>query len=160
MKTILHVLIAGIIFGLGTSSCEKSDPDSEKILETNLLQSEEKYHRLLQSRSAKSEAGDFMITHIQRRANILTISVTGGCAAEDFFVVWDGSIMLSSPGQVNLVLHTASGTDCGTDHTFDIAVNLSKVMGARDPADFIFNVANGSAKQNLSLNPDGSVVSF
>ncbi|MCH5685519.1 hypothetical protein LWM68_15400 [Niabella sp. W65] len=88
---------------------------------------------------------------------MLTITVKGGCNQDDFHVVWDGSIMFSSPGQINLVLNNKSQEDCGLEKQFDINVDLSKVVGKYDAKDFIFNVANGSKKQDKSLNPNGSV---
>jgi len=101
--------------------------------------------------------GDFNIEDIKRNGNMLTITVKGGCGQDDFHVVWDRSIMFSSPGQINLVLNNKSQEDCGLEKQFDINVDLSKVVGKYDAKDFIFNVANNSKKQDKSLNPNGSI---
>ncbi|ULT39903.1 hypothetical protein KRR40_34205 [Niabella defluvii] len=153
MKTNLIYAAFALLFCFAITSCEKSDSNPETILENNLLRSAEKYAELVEKRND----GDFNIEDIKRNGNMLTITVKGGCNQDDFHVVWDGSIMFSSPGQINLVLNNKSQEDCGLEKQFDINVDLSKVVGKYDAKDFIFNVANGSKKQDKSLNPNGSV---
>lgn len=142
-----------MLFCFAITSCEKSDSNPETVLENNLLRSAEKYAELVEKRND----GDFNIEDIKRNGNMLTITVKGGCNQDDFHVVWDGSIMFSSPGQINLVLNNKSQEDCGLEKQFDINVDPSKVVGKYDAKDFLFNVANGSKKQDKSLNPNGSV---
>ena len=153
MKTNLIYAAFALLFCFAITSCEKSDNNSETVLENNLLRSAEKYAELVEKRND----GDFNIEDIKRNGNMLTIKVKGGCNQDDFHVVWDGSIMFSNPGQINLVLNNKSQEDCGLEKQFDINVDLSKVVGKYDAKDFIFNVANGSKKQDKSLNPNGSV---
>lgn len=153
MKTNLIYTAFALLFCFAITSCEKSDNNPETVLENNLLRSAEKYAELVEKRND----GDFNIEDIKRNGNMLTITVKGGCNQDDFHVVWDGSIMFSSPGQINLVLNNKSQEDCGLEKQFDINVDLSKVVGKYDAKDFIFNVANGSKKQDKSLNPNGSV---
>ncbi len=153
MKTNLIYAAFALLFCFAITSCEKSDNNPETVLENNLLRSVEKYAKLVEKRND----GDFNIEDIKRNGNMLTITVKGGCNQDDFHVVWDGSIMFSSPGQINLALNNKSQEDCGLEKQFDINVDLSKVVGKYDAKDFIFNVANGSKKQDKSLNPNGSV---
>lgn len=153
MKTNLIYAAFALLFCFAITSCEKSDNNPETVLENNLLRSAEKYAELVEKRND----GDFNIEDIKRNGNMLTITVKGGCDQDDFHVVWDGSIMYSNPGQINLVLNNKSQEDCGLEKQFDINVNLSKVVGKYDAKDFIFNVANGSKKQDKSLNPNGSI---
>ena len=153
MKTNLIYAAFALLFCFSVTSCEKSDNNPEKVLENNLLRSAEKYAELVDKRND----GDFNIEDIKRDGNVLTITVKGGCNQDDFHVVWDGSIMFSSPGQIHLVLNNKSQEDCGLIKQFDINVDLSKVVGKYDAKDFIFNIANGSKKQDKSLNPNGSV---
>jgi len=153
MKTNLIYAALALLFCFAITSCEKSDSNPETVLENNLLRSAEKYAELVEKRND----GDFNIEDIKRNGNMLTITVKGGCNQDDFHVVWDGSIMFSSPGQINLVLNNKSQEDCGLEKQFDINVDLSKVVGKYDAKDFLFNVANGSKKQDKSLNPNGSV---
>lgn len=153
MKTNLIYAALALLFCFAITSCEKSDSNGETVLENNLLRSAEKYTELVEKRND----GNFNIEDIKRNDNMLTITVKGGCNQDDFHVVWDGSIMFSSPGQINLVFNNKSQEDCGLEKQFDINVDLSKVVGKYDAKDFIFNVANGSKKQDISLNPNGSV---
>lgn len=153
MKTNLIYAAFALLFCFAITSCEKSDNNPETVLENNLLRSAEKYAEMVEKRND----GDFNIEDIKRNGNMLTIKVKGGCNQDDFHVVWDGSIMFSNPGQINLVLNNKSQEDCGLEKQFDINVDLSKVVGKYDAKDFIFNVANGSKKQDKSLNPNGSI---
>ena len=153
MKTKLIYAAFALLFCFAITSCEKSDSKPEAVLENNLLKSAEKYAELVEKRND----GDFNIEDIKRNGNMLTITVKGGCNQDDFHVVWDGSIMFSNPGQINLVLNNKSQEDCGLEKQFDINVDLSKVVGKYDAKDFLFNVANGSKKQDKSLNPNGSI---
>lgn len=153
MKTNLIYAAFALLFCFAITSCEKSDNNPETVLENNLLRSAEKYAELVEKRND----GDFNIEDIKRNGNMLTITVKGGCNQDDFHVVWDGYIMFSSPGQINLVLNNKSQEDCGLEKQFDINVDLSKVVGKYDAKDFIFNVANGSKKQDKLLNPNGSI---
>lgn len=155
MKTNLIYAAFALLFCFAITSCEKSDDNPEAVLENNLLKSADKYAELLEKRN--DDRGDFTIEDIRRNANTLIITVKGGCNPDDFHIVWDGSIMFSSPGQINLVLYNKSQEDCGMEKRFDINVNIRKVVGKYEPKDFIFNVANGSKKQDKSLNPNGSV---
>ena len=153
MKTNLIYAAFALLFCFAITSCEKSDNNPETVLENNLLRSAEKYAELVEKRND----GDFNIEDIKRNGNMLTIKVKGGCNQDDFHVVWDGSIMFSNPGQINLVLNNKSQENCGLEKQFDINVDLSNVVGKYDAKDFIFNVANGSKKQDKSLNPNGSI---
>lgn len=155
MKTNLIYVAFTLLFCFAITSCEKSDSDPETVLESNLLRSAGKYAELVEKRSGGKD--DFNIEDIKRNGNMLNITVKGGCNQDDFHTVWDGSIMFSSPGQINLVLYNKSLEDCGLEKQFNINVNLSKIVGKYDPKDFIFNVANGSKKQDKSLNPNGSI---
>ncbi|HMR84535.1 MAG TPA: hypothetical protein PKE30_15435 [Niabella sp.] len=153
IKLIYATLIA--IFCFAMTSCKKSESHTEMVLDKNLYRSAHKYAALIENR--KTKPGNFTIENIRRNGNTLTIAVKGGCSEDDFHIVWDGSILFSNPGQVNLVLYNETETDCGPEKQFDIKVNLNNIIEKYDPKDFIFNVANGSMKQDRSLNPNGSV---
>src|SRR5690606_35499032 len=153
MKTKLIYAAFALISCFAITSCEKSDSKPEAVVENNLLKSPEKYAELVEKRND----GDFNSEDIKRNGTILTITVKGACNQDDFHVVWDGSIMFSNPGQINLVLNNKSQEECGSEKQFDINVDLSKVVEKYDAKDFIFNVANGSKKQDRSLNPNGSI---
>lgn len=155
MKMNLICVGLMVVFGLAIASCKKSESNSEKALDKNIIKSAEKYAALMGKRT--SGTGSFTIEDIERNSDVITISVKGGCKEEDFNVVWDGVITFSYPGQVNLVLNNDSQSDCGLESKFNINVNLRKILDKHDPKDFIINVANGSTKQDKSITPSGSV---
>lgn len=154
MKRNLIYLAFTLFFCFAIASCEKSDNDQEAVLENNLLKSADKFAELIKKRNGG--AADFTIEHIKRDENILTITIRGGCDQNDFYIVWDGTIMFSNPGQINFVLCNKSEKSCDSETVFDIKINLSKVIGRYDAKDFIFNVFNGSKKQDKSLKPNDS----
>lgn len=166
MRTQLSIrsiafLILSVFTAISLASCEKSD-DNHKIdeaLEVNLLKSAVKYNDVL----AKRESGvdqTFSIEGVKREGDVLKISVKGGCSADSFKIIWDGHIMFSYPGQIRLLLnHESNSIDCSTTDNYVIAVNLTKILGTHNPSDFIFHIANGSIKEDKSLNPNGVVSS-
>ncbi len=153
-KSLIYVVLVAV-FGLTFTSCEKSETNSETALDKNIIKSAGQYAALIDKRS--DGAGKFTIEDMTRNGDVLTISVKGGCKEEDFNVVWDGLIAFSYPGQINLVLNNDSQSDCGLENKFNIKINLRKILEKHDPKDFIVNVANGSAKQDKSLDPNGTV---
>lgn len=157
MKINLLSLTLVTILALLCSSCKKSEKNTETALDKNLIVSAEKYAKLLADRTEGT--GSFTIEDVNRNEEILTISVKGGCSEENFQLVWNGQILLSYPGQIHLVLHHNAEADCDTQRQFNIKVNLRKILGKHDPKDYVIHVANGSLKQDKSLNPDGSVSS-
>ncbi|MBB5438936.1 hypothetical protein HDC92_002620 [Pedobacter sp. AK017] len=157
MKINLRYIILIAAIAITCFSCKKSSEDAEMTLDKNLLKSAEKYAALVEQRT--DGEGKFTIENIHRNGDILTLNVKGGCTEEDFQVIWDGVILLSYPGQIKLVLNNDNAGNCAPDTPLSIEVNLRKILGKQDPKDFIFHVANGSVKQNKSLNPDGTVSS-
>jgi hypothetical protein len=142
-------------------SCEQPETDSgaEEALDVNLLKSPDKYADILANREQQSMQ-TFTIEDVKREGDLLKINVKGGCSASAFKIIWDGAIMLSYPEQVNLVLtHESDQDGCDNTNTFLITVDLSKIFGTHNPSDVIVNIANGSKKEDKSLNPNGSVVS-
>ncbi len=153
-KFIYCVLVA--LIGCSLSSCKKSADSADAALDVNLLKSAKKYEALISEREATQ--GGFEIESLSRSGNMLTVTVKGGCKEEDFNVVWDGAIMFSSPGQINLVLYNDKTQDCNTHNQMNVKVNLAKILGSHNPQNFIINVANGSKKKDVSLGTNGSVV--
>lgn len=158
LKTTHILAILGLLVLSFTYSCKKSDEQkAEMVLDKNLLKSANKYAQLLDKRSETE--GSFSIEDIKRNGDILNIRLNGGCSEGDFQIVWDGIILLSYPGQIRLVLHNTTSKDCNKENQINIQVNLSKIIGKHDPKNYVFQISNGSIKQDKSLNPDGSVSS-
>ena len=56
----------------------------------------------------------------------MLVSYGGGCKPHDFKAVWDGAMMKSLPGQINVVLsHNANDDMCEALITQDVTVSLS-----------------------------------
>lgn len=155
MKMQVFYWVFVILSVLSAASCNKSNNQPGEELTDNLLKSAEKYAALVEERH--SAGGAFDIDTITRFGNKLTIAIKGGCTESDFKLVWDGAIMLSNPGQVNLVLYNDDQETCGGDKKYYVDVDLSKVLGAHDPGSLIVHVANASKRQDLSLHPNGNV---
>lgn len=166
MRTQLSIrsitfLLLSVFTAISLASCEKSEVNHkiDGALEINLLKSAVKYNDIL----AKRESGidqTFSIEGVKREGDVLKISVKGGCSSDAFKIIWDGYIMQSYPGQIRLILnHESNRSGCSTTDYYVIAVNLTKILGTHNPSDFIFHIANGSIKQDKSLNPNGVVSS-
>ena len=139
-------------------SCKKSPGDDELVLDKNLTKSAKKYQALVAGRDGQK--GNFDITNVERTGDILTVTTRGGCSADDFSVVWNGEILLSYPAQVKLVIYKNSSTTCAPGTVVNVKIDLTKIMTDPNGKDFIFHVANGSIKEDKSLNPDGSISSY
>ena len=160
IKSIAIILI--VIIGLSSSSCKKSVSNNDSknsieiTLDKNLLQSNNRYAELIAKR--EKEKIKFSIEDINRQGNNLLIIVKGGCKEEDFNVVWDGQLNFLYPAQINLVLYNNVANDCEINKEFTITVKLNKILAEHDPKNIIFNVANGSLKQDKSLIQNGTIV--
>jgi len=143
------------------SSCEKKESDrNDELLDGNILKSESAYKNALSTRGTNN--GEvFTIEEIKREGSSLTIRVLGGCSEESYRIIWNGLIAESHPAQVYLVLtHEPAGDICQTSEELTVTADLRKIVGeAAGSGDYIFHVANGSIRQDKSLNPDGSVSS-
>lgn len=154
-------LLFSLLLAFSFTSCEKSgtDDQAEQVLDVNLLKSAGKYSDVIAKRESGSEQ-TFVIENVKREGEYLKIKVKGGCSADAFKIIWDGSIMLSHPAQVRLVLtHESDNDDCSATNEFTVSVNLAKIIGSQNQSDFIFHIANGSIKEDKSLHPNGSVSS-
>jgi hypothetical protein len=153
LKTVFQaVILVGL---LAFSACKKSKTDGEgdKLLDANLLKSQQQFSDLL----AKRESGNgqtFSIENITRTGSTLHIAIKGGCGKEQFKAVWDGIALYSYPAQIRLVLVNEAGENCNPDQNITVSFNLTKIIGA-DPNGYIVHVANGSVKQDTSIDNNG-----
>lgn len=152
----IHAVLA-ICMGFSFMSCQKTNPRPDVKLGNPLIKSAEKYASLIEKRG--DGPGSFTIEDLERDGDMLTIRIKGGCKEEDFTIVWDGTIAFSNPGQIHLALYNAADSTCDENNSLDIKVNLRQILDKHDPEKFMFHVANGSFKQDKSLNPNGSVIS-
>ncbi len=153
--------LLAILMLLFIASCKKDEGDSKfkpKTLEANLFESADLYASALKARNS---AQVFEIKDITRKDATLQVKVKGGGQEESFKFIWDGSIMLSYPMRIMLILkYDNHRNDFDKDKEFILNVNLEKILGtAGTPEEFYFSVLNGSKVQQTDLNPDGSVSS-
>jgi hypothetical protein len=151
MKSQLVILVCLLAF----TACKKSktDADSDKLLGANLLKSEQQFTELLAKR-ASGNGQTFSIENITRTGSTLNVEIKGGCAKERFKAVWDGVALLSYPAQIRLVLANEAGENCNPDQRITITLDLTKIIGD-DPNGYIVHVANGSVKQDTSIDNNG-----
>lgn len=160
IRSITFLLLC-VYTSITLASCEKSEVNHkiDEYLEANLLKSVVKYNDVLTKRESGTDQS-FSIEGVVREGDVLKISVKGGCSSDAFKIIWDGYIMFTYPGQVRLLLnHESNNIGCSTTYNFVVVANLTKILGSHNPSDFIFHIANGSKKQDKSLNPNGVVSS-
>jgi len=152
---LVVVLFSVVLF----TSCKKNNGTAEKdpvVLDENLIKSPKEFANTLLERENTKNV--FSIEAISRRENLLTIALKGGNVAEDFQVIWDGTIMFSSPAQTRLIIRY-KGDDASFDREKEITINinLQKLLGpGHSVSNFVFHVENGSIPAKISLNPNGS----
>lgn len=137
-------------------SCKKGTdtPDRSHRLEANLVMDKSLFTSSAKERTSKDI---FEIIEVTRKNEILEVKVKGGGSAASFQFIWDGSIFLSYPGGIHLLLkYDNSKQDFDSEKEMEIKVSLQKILGDRHNAnDFYFNVINGSKLQTVILNPNG-----
>lgn len=160
MKPLLRNLSLAIIAALVSLqliSCKKSSDADQGKEYGNLLVSKTEYNKIMAAR--ENQTGQtFTIENISRTNDQLKIMVKGGCSAEDFRMVWNGTVMESYPMQVKLVLQlNTDHTQVCSTKTHSILIDLTKIIGTHAAEDYVFHIANGSIKQDKSIYPDGAV---
>jgi hypothetical protein len=119
--TLIVALMAGTL-----TACSVIDNQSSGSSNTGTTQSSKV---LIQDRDlSKYPMDDVMIKDASVVGDSLTmlVSYSGGCKTHDFKAIWDGAMMKSLPGQINVVLsHNANGDMCEALLTQDVTVSLS-----------------------------------
>lgn len=136
---------------------EKHAPanDQPLRLEANLVMDK---HLFTSANRERNATDAFEIIEVKRQGDVLEVKVKGGGTAESFQFIWDGSILLSYPGSIQLLLKCDhSNQDFNADKELVLSVNLQKILGTKHKAgDFYFNVINGSKIQTVTLDPNGT----
>ncbi len=128
-------------------------------LDANLVKDPSAYDAAIAARKM-AHGFKFSLDSVSRSGNILTVSVQGGCSAEDYQTFWNGAVQESYPMKVSLVLVLEHQSDACIMQYFDVKIDVSKILPASaNPSDYVFEVLNGSIEQDKSLLPDGTVTS-
>ena len=65
---------------------------------------------------------------------VVGVSYSGGCAAHDWQVCWDGDVAESAPVQVWLDIgHNANGDSCEMEKTESLSIGLGALEGVETP---------------------------
>lgn len=103
----------------------------------------------------------FELTDIKRAGEELEITILGQCEPSYYQVVWDGSVLLSYPAQVNLLVTFEISGDILCDTALKehkIKVNLRELLGEKyDDTPYLIHVLNGSKIQDKTSDPEGNV---
>ena len=161
MKTIQQIQCIMMVIALTIilTSCQKEkhapQNDQPLRLEANLVMDKNLFTASNRERYATDA---FEIIEVKRLNDVLEVKVKGGGTAESFQFIWDGSILLSYPGSIQLLLkYDNSKQDFDLTKELVLSVNLQKILGTKHKAgDFYFNVINGSKLQTVTLDPNGT----
>lgn len=159
LRSLIFVFASFSVFFF---SCEKaknqSNIEAPYKLEANLLMGNELFINTMKARNSENV---FEILQVVRKNDMLDVTVKGGGAAASFQFIWDGLVQESFPMGVQLImLYDNTNKDFDQNKEISVSVNLQKIIGERNNVnDYHFHVINGSKKQIMILNPDGSTSS-
>lgn len=158
VSSLLTLVLSVAIFASCTNPTlnDRDEPSAEQ-LDDNLFKDPDGARIALAGREHAEPEKSFFIKNITCSSNKLSIVVLSANPADSFSLLWDGTVMLSYPMQIRLVLVT-EGASSGHVSEKTIDVDITKVFGhSINCEEAIFNVLNGSALQDVRLNSDGSV---
>jgi hypothetical protein len=125
-QSFIPFALAAVLLGSTLSACSLIDNQSSGS--SNTSQSSKV---LIVDRNVEKYSMDaVMIKDASVIGDSLTmlVSFSGGCKPHDFKVVWDGAMMKSLPGQINVVLsHNANDDMCEALLTQDVTVSLAPI---------------------------------
>lgn len=145
-------------------SCNREDaaiPDTgEKQVQENVWKSNSQYMEAMNARK-KGEGVKFTIEEVERKDNLLSIIVSGGCQENSFKAIWDGTIMESYPMMIHLVLtHEKTTENCQDGLNFTFNIDLHALLGSQAKLeDYQFKISNGSDVQDLVVEGNKPVKS-
>ncbi|MGK9128415.1 hypothetical protein M1D52_20570 [Olivibacter sp. SA151] len=153
-SVFMLALFSVLFFSCGKA---KNEPNIEEPykLEANLFMGNELFINTMKARNAENV---FEILQVVRKNDMLDVTVKGGGTAASFQFIWDGLVQESFPMGVQLImLYDNTNDDFDRNKEISVSVNLQKIVGERNNVnDYHFHVINGSKKQTVILNPDGS----
>ena len=146
MKTIqrnLRIVLVMFILAFVGVACSKDEiaPTKEIVGEINPAE----FQRLMTARES-NKGEPFDIVGGKQDGNILKIEVLGGCAAEDYKVIWNGLVNFSMPMQTGIILslEPKQGINCKAILNHTIIVDLKKLIGSNyDRENFMISIING-----------------
>jgi hypothetical protein len=93
-----------------------------------------------------SDSFDLGQPSVQTGMLVIPVVVGGGCATHSFAICWNGSVLDSQPGQVDLALsHDAHGDHCDAALSRTLQVDLAPVLAVAHPP-LIIKVTGATAQ--------------
>ena len=153
----LRIVFAMFILAFVAMSCSQKEvkPNKEIVGEINPAE----FQRLMTARES-NKGYNFDIVGGKQDGNILKIEVLGGCAAEDYKVVWNGLVNFSMPMQTGIILslEPKQGINCKAILNHTIIIDLKKLIGSNyDRENFLISIINGSKIDDWVINSSGVI---
>ena len=154
------VLIIGLLIAL--TSCIEGEGVGYYEGKVNLFNNSDTFQEANTARkngSGNARSDPFEIEAVVRQGDTLRVNVAygGGCEEHHFNVIWDGTILTSTPCSINLIIeHDAHGDQCEAYFRETLIINLNQLIGENDEKDAC--VYNVFTMTNESDEPDGTTV--
>ncbi len=143
---LLNIVVMTGLLILSTA-CLKTEDTGFYEGNINLFNNSETYQEAITARKSgigSSRSDPFEIEAVLRDGDSLKVDVaySGGCAEHNFNVIWDGTILASSPCQINLIIaHDAQNDNCEAYIRETLIIDLNQLVGDNDEKDTcIYNV--------------------
>ena len=153
------VLIVGLLIAL--TACIDAEDTGEyyegKVYLFNNSETFQEANIARKNGSGNARSDPFEIEAVVRQGDTLKVNVaySGGCGEHFFNVIWDGTILTSSPCSINLIIdHDAQDDYCEAYMRETLEINLNQLIGDNDEKDTC--VYNVFAMTNESDEPDAA----
>lgn len=162
-KPIFKFIVVAVLFFI--TACDNNteiEDDTNNLAEVDLIIDQQKF--LKADADRKKGDGDnsdsFEIQNVKRDGDILKVQVSysGGCEKHIFDVLYEGTVLLSHPCQIKIILkHDANNDSCEAQLTEILEIDLVKLIGDNESKDAcvynVFSILNDSDKA------DGIIIS-
>lgn len=160
LKKIILLKKVLIVVGLIVlTACIESEDTGYYEGKVNLFNNSDTFQQANTARlngSGNATSDPFEIEAVVHQGDTLRVGVaySGGCEEHHFKVIWDGTILTSSPCRVDLIIgHDAQGDPCEGYIRESLIINLNQLIGENDEKDAcIYNVFSMTNESDV---PDG-----
>lgn len=132
MKTILSLIFFVLIISAVSCSEDMADLSSNKnASNVELKASAPDYYNAISNPSTET-SDPFELGEIVINGNTveITVSYPGGCAAHNFEIIWDATVLYSNPPKINIVIiHDNNGDSCEAYITEVLRFPLDSLIG-------------------------------
>jgi hypothetical protein len=162
MKNIKLPKVLVLLYCLLLMACKTNEPIPDDSVENQriwILSDFEKYEKLMKGRAKYEGGATFEITDLQRKGNMLKISVEGGCLADEYKAYCDGKIELTEPVTANIVLNLepTKGLNCITVFKGIVEIDMLKLIGKEYDPNLRVKVSNSTKVVDKIIDKNGMV---